>query len=164
MGFIRGRIILKPLFSCEDLLQALVINRKILQLYLLLFSGKGALYSYDVVGSYEREKYRAGGSSSAILQPFLDSQVGPERNFYFLSCTSKAEFYNCVLFTHVLRRMEDFILSQITCPPNRATIIGCLVTNASLPTCAGFGINNAFSSYAFRLHGLSFTCGLDAVI
>jgi len=28
------------------------------------------------VGSYERETYRAGGSSSALLQPLLDSQLG----------------------------------------------------------------------------------------
>jgi len=38
--------------------------------------GKGAVYSYDPVGSYERETYRAAGSSSAILQSFLDNQVG----------------------------------------------------------------------------------------
>ena len=28
------------------------------------------------MGSYERETYRAGGSSSALLQPLLDSQLG----------------------------------------------------------------------------------------
>jgi 20S proteasome subunit beta 6 len=38
--------------------------------------GQGAIYSYDPVGSYEREVYRAGGSSSALLQPLLDSQLG----------------------------------------------------------------------------------------
>ena len=38
--------------------------------------GEGAIYSYDPVGSYEREVYRAGGSSAALLQPLLDSQVG----------------------------------------------------------------------------------------
>jgi len=38
--------------------------------------GQGAIYSYDPVGSYEREIYRAGGSSSALLQPLLDSQCG----------------------------------------------------------------------------------------
>lgn len=43
--------------------------------------GKGALYSYDPVGSYEREVYRAGGSSSSIIQPFLDSQVGLKNQY-----------------------------------------------------------------------------------
>jgi len=41
--------------------------------------GKGAIYSFDPVGSYERETYRAGGSSSSMLQSFLDNQVG-QRN------------------------------------------------------------------------------------
>ncbi|CAF0704541.1 unnamed protein product [Brachionus calyciflorus] len=38
--------------------------------------GQGCIYSYDPVGSYEREVYRAGGSSSALIQPLLDSQLG----------------------------------------------------------------------------------------
>ncbi|KAI3390051.1 hypothetical protein SNEBB_009580 [Seison nebaliae] len=38
--------------------------------------GKGAIYSYDPVGSYEREEYRAAGSSSSLLQPLLDNQIG----------------------------------------------------------------------------------------
>ena len=45
---------------------------------LLLFSsfeGRGCVYSFDPVGSYEREAYRAGGSAGAILQPLLDNQV-----------------------------------------------------------------------------------------
>ena len=37
--------------------------------------GKGCVYSFDPVGSYEREVYRAGGSAGAILQPLLDNQV-----------------------------------------------------------------------------------------
>ena len=38
--------------------------------------GKGAVYSFDPVGSYEREDYRASGSGGSLIQPFLDSQVG----------------------------------------------------------------------------------------
>lgn len=38
--------------------------------------GKGCVYSYDPVGSYERETYRAAGSASAIIQPLLDNQLG----------------------------------------------------------------------------------------
>lgn len=34
------------------------------------------MYSFDPVGSYEREQYRAGGSASAMLQPLLDNQIG----------------------------------------------------------------------------------------
>ncbi|KAL1915826.1 uncharacterized protein VTP21DRAFT_6214 [Calcarisporiella thermophila] len=38
--------------------------------------GKGCVYSFDPVGSYERENYRVGGSGSALIQPFLDSRIG----------------------------------------------------------------------------------------
>ncbi|KAK2184694.1 hypothetical protein NP493_256g01039 [Ridgeia piscesae] len=38
--------------------------------------GKGCIYSFDPVGSYERETYRAGGSAGSILQPLLDNQIG----------------------------------------------------------------------------------------
>lgn len=41
-----------------------------------LYSGKGAVYSFDPVGSFEREKYRAGGSAASLIQPLLDSQIG----------------------------------------------------------------------------------------
>lgn len=37
--------------------------------------GTGAVYSFDPVGSYEREASRAAGHASALLVPFLDSQV-----------------------------------------------------------------------------------------
>lgn len=38
--------------------------------------GKGCVYSYDPVGHYEQHRYRAGGSSSTLIQPFLDNKVG----------------------------------------------------------------------------------------
>lgn len=38
--------------------------------------GKGCVYSFDPVGSYDRETYRAGGSASSMLQPLLDNQIG----------------------------------------------------------------------------------------
>jgi len=41
----------------------------------LYFTGKGAVYSFDPVGSYQRDTYKAGGSASAMLQPLLDNQV-----------------------------------------------------------------------------------------
>ncbi|XP_076225256.1 proteasome beta6 subunit [Nomia melanderi] len=38
--------------------------------------GKGCVYSYDPIGHCEETKYRAAGSSGALLQPLLDNQVG----------------------------------------------------------------------------------------
>lgn len=37
--------------------------------------GVGAVYSYDPVGSYEREQSRAGGAAASLITPFLDNQV-----------------------------------------------------------------------------------------
>lgn len=41
--------------------------------------GRGAVYSYDPVGSFEREPFRAGGSAAALIQPFLDNQVSIDK-------------------------------------------------------------------------------------
>ncbi|CAG2173192.1 unnamed protein product [Oppiella nova] len=38
--------------------------------------GKGCVFAYDPVGHCERHTYRVGGSSAALIQPLLDSQVG----------------------------------------------------------------------------------------
>jgi len=38
--------------------------------------GRGAVYSYDPVGNYERRPYQAAGSGTELIQPFLDNQVG----------------------------------------------------------------------------------------
>ena len=40
--------------------------------------GTGAVYSYDPVGSYEREACRAAGAAQSLVQPFLDNQVSCE--------------------------------------------------------------------------------------
>ena len=38
-------------------------------------SGTGTVYSFDPVGSYERETCRAAGAAQSLVQPFLDNQV-----------------------------------------------------------------------------------------
>lgn len=47
--------------------------------------GKGAVYSFDPVGSYQRDTYKAGGSASAMLQPLLDNQVNGKHAQFKLS-------------------------------------------------------------------------------
>jgi len=37
--------------------------------------GTGAVYSFDPVGSYERETCRAAGAAQSLVQPFLDNQI-----------------------------------------------------------------------------------------
>jgi 20S proteasome subunit beta 6 len=43
--------------------------------------GRGALYSYDPVGSYEREQCRAAGSAASLIMPFLDNQVNLKNQY-----------------------------------------------------------------------------------
>jgi len=38
--------------------------------------GNGVVYSYDPVGHCDKNTFHAGGSSGALLQPLLDSQIG----------------------------------------------------------------------------------------
>eukprot|EP00056_Hartaetosiga_gracilis_P018099 m.9668 g.9668 ORF g.9668 m.9668 type:complete len:215 (+) comp6390_c0_seq1:133-777(+) len=38
--------------------------------------GRGCVFSFDPVGSYERETFRAAGTASSLLQPLLDNQIG----------------------------------------------------------------------------------------
>jgi len=44
-------------------------------------NGKGALYSYDPVGSYEREQCRAAGAAASLIMPFLDNQVNYKNQY-----------------------------------------------------------------------------------
>ncbi len=71
--------------SCQavaQLISNMLYNRRFFPFYVntivagLDNEGHGCVYSYDPVGSYEREIYRAGGSAAALLQPLLDSQLG----------------------------------------------------------------------------------------
>lgn len=43
--------------------------------------GKGALYSYDPVGSYEREQCKAAGAAASLIMPFLDNQVNYKNQY-----------------------------------------------------------------------------------
>lgn len=37
---------------------------------------KGAVYSYDPIGTIERIQYNCTGSAEPVIQPFLDNQIG----------------------------------------------------------------------------------------
>lgn len=68
--------------AVAQMLSILMYNRRFFPYYVsnvlagLDENGHGVVYSYDPIGHYEAAKYRAGGSSGALLQPLLDNQIG----------------------------------------------------------------------------------------
>lgn len=62
-----------------------------------LDAGTGAVYSFDPVGSYEREACRAAGAAQSLVQPFLDNQVDrqePPSSLLFSLTVSQIYFKN----------------------------------------------------------------------
>ena len=77
--------------------------------------GRGALYSYDPVGSYEREQCRAAGAAASLIMPFLDNQVNFKNQYEPNSAGPNAE-------AHSLKPREVTDLSRDT--------VGALVKDA----------------------------------
>ncbi|EPS42733.1 hypothetical protein H072_3324 [Dactylellina haptotyla CBS 200.50] len=44
-------------------------------------NGVGAIYTYDYVGSFERESSRAFGAAASLITPFLDNQINLKNQF-----------------------------------------------------------------------------------
>lgn len=68
--------------SCARTIMHILYGRRFFPYYVspilvgIADDGTGAVYSFDPIGSYEREASRAAGHASALLVPFLDNQVG----------------------------------------------------------------------------------------
>ncbi|KAK7202914.1 beta 6 subunit of the 20S proteasome [Myxozyma melibiosi] len=79
----------KPLSvsACARLVQTMLYGKRTFPYYVhtivagLDESGRGEVYSFDPVGSYEREQCRAGGSAASLLMPFLDNQVNKKNQY-----------------------------------------------------------------------------------
>ena len=73
--------------ACAQRLSHLLYQKRFFPFYVTCILGgldkerKGALFSYDPVGSYERESCRAAGAASSLIMPFLDNQV-KRQNLY----------------------------------------------------------------------------------
>ncbi|ODQ51760.1 N-terminal nucleophile aminohydrolase [Saitoella complicata NRRL Y-17804] len=67
--------------SAARLTQTLLYGKRFFPFYVhtiiagLDAEGRGAVYSFDPVGSYEREQCRAAGAAASLIMPFLDNQV-----------------------------------------------------------------------------------------
>lgn len=71
-----------PLRSIARMIQTLLYGRRFFPYYVYNIlggidtsDGSGAVYSFDPVGSYERETCRAAGAAQSLVQPFLDNQI-----------------------------------------------------------------------------------------
>ena len=73
--------------ACAQRLSHILYNKRVCPYYVTAIpggiddEGKGALYSYDPVGSYEREQCRAAGAASSLIMPFLDNQVNNKNQY-----------------------------------------------------------------------------------
>ncbi|KAJ7619792.1 20S proteasome subunit [Mycena polygramma] len=69
------------LHAIARLIQSMLYQRRFFPFYVYNIlggiedDGSGAVYSFDPVGSYEREACRAAGAASSLVQPFLDNQI-----------------------------------------------------------------------------------------
>ncbi|KAI0088629.1 proteasome subunit [Irpex rosettiformis] len=70
-----------PLGAIARLIQTMLYGRRFFPYYVYNIlggieeDGTGAVYSFDPVGSYEREACRAAGAAQSLVQPFLDNQI-----------------------------------------------------------------------------------------
>ena len=68
--------------AAANMLSTILYYRRFFPYYVMALvcgldaDGHGALFSYDPVGSYAREAFRATGTSGGILQPVLDGLLG----------------------------------------------------------------------------------------
>lgn len=73
--------------ACAQRLSHLLYSKRFFPYYVTAIlggideEGKGALYSYDPVGSYEREQCRAAGAAASLIMPFLDNQVNLKNQY-----------------------------------------------------------------------------------
>ncbi|KAG9097314.1 Proteasome subunit beta type-6 [Ceratobasidium sp. 370] len=79
-----------PLRAIARLIQTMLYAKRFFPYYVYNIlsgieeDGSGAVYSFDPVGSYEREACRAAGAAQSLVQPFLDNQVGDGLEIYVL--------------------------------------------------------------------------------
>ncbi|KAG4300935.1 hypothetical protein PCANB_002739 [Pneumocystis canis] len=73
--------------SAARLIQTILYGRRFFPYYSYIVivgideEGKGAIYTFDPVGSYERVSYQAAGGSASLIFPLLDNQVGKKNQY-----------------------------------------------------------------------------------
>lgn len=73
--------------ACCRLIQTMLYGKRFFPYYVTTIvagvdeNGKGAVYSFDPIGSYEREQCRSAGAASSLIMPFLDNQVNRKNQY-----------------------------------------------------------------------------------
>lgn len=68
--------------ACSQLISTMLYYKRFFPYYISNVlagvdeDGKGVVYSYDPVGHFQQQAFSAGGSSCALVQPFLDNIIG----------------------------------------------------------------------------------------
>jgi len=102
-----------PVRAIARLIQTMLYGRRFFPYYVYNIlagieeDGTGSVYSFDPVGSYEREACRAAGAAQSLVQPFLDNQV------YFKNQTAVhgESFPSHLPLTSVLKLIVDAFTS-----------------------------------------------------
>ena len=87
-------------------------------LYWSLTTGTGAVYSFDPVGSYERETCRAAGAAQSLVQPFLDNQVRICYPTHTIICTLASSMLLRLLFISIPRITPSLPRVQLSQSPD----------------------------------------------
>lgn len=108
--------------ACAQRLSHLLYSKRFFPYYVSAIlggldeEGRGALYSYDYVGSYEREQCRSAGSASSLIMPFLDNQVNFKNQYVPDSGTGhdlQARQATPLPKEHVLQLVRDAFTSAV---------------------------------------------------
>ena len=85
--------------------------------------GKGALYSYDPVGSYEQHMCRAAGAASSLIMPFLDGTVDL-KNRYEPGSGEGHDLKPMVAMPLPRKDVEDLVIDSFTGATERHIEVG----------------------------------------
>ncbi|GMG22140.1 unnamed protein product [Ambrosiozyma monospora] len=103
--------------SAARLIQHLLYGKRFFPYYVhtilagLDADGKGSIYSFDPVGSYEREQCRAGGAAASLIMPFLDNQVNFKNQMDPESNGTKKKELRYLSLEEVLQLVRDAFTS-----------------------------------------------------
>ncbi|EEB05131.1 20S proteasome component beta 6 [Schizosaccharomyces japonicus yFS275] len=99
--------------SCSRMVQTMLYGKRFFPYYVYTLvagldeKGVGALYSFDPVGSYEREWCRAAGSAANFMLSFLDNQVNLHNQYVPTSNGTEKMPHRLLTLTQAVNLLQD---------------------------------------------------------